>query len=247
MNFEEIIEEYSYKTELHAHSTPVSRCGKKTPEEVVKIYTEAGCDSLVLTNHFTEKQIATSAFFQREAEGKGCTSFEEFYLSAYYEATEAAKGTGLTVILGAELRFAGTMNDYLLYGICPDDLERINYYIPRGVEEFYSEFVKNSRAVLIHAHPFRDDMEPTPLGFVDGVEVFNMHPGHNARIAVAARFAKENGLRISGGSDYHEEGRHATCLMRTRAKMRDSYDVAEAIRSQDIIFDIFGNLIMPRR
>lgn len=254
MEIEKIAEEYSYKTELHAHSAPVSRCGKKSPAEVVRVYTDAGCDSVVITNHCTENQLfdrgadtEKSKFFTEQAALKGCKSFEEFYLTAYYEALEAAKETELSVILGAEVRFSETVNDYLVYGICPNDIEKLAYYVPLGIEAFYSEFIKNGRAILMHAHPFRDGMEPTPLGFVDGIEVFNTHPGHNSRIAVAARFASEHNMRICGGSDYHEEGRHATCLMRTRTKMRDSYDVAEAIRSQDIIFDIFGNLVIPRR
>jgi hypothetical protein len=88
-------------------------------------------------------------------------------------------------------------------------------------------------------------MEPIPVGSVDGIESFNMHPGHNSRIALATKFAREHHLIVSGGSDFHEKDRHATCLLRTKDKLRDSYDIAEAIKSKDVLFDVSGHIVFP--
>ena len=38
MNIKDIISQYPYKTELHAHSNPVSKCGRFPADEVVGIY-----------------------------------------------------------------------------------------------------------------------------------------------------------------------------------------------------------------
>ncbi len=234
MNFKNITQEYKYSTELHAHSKPVSSCGKFLPEEVVATYLTTKANTLTLTNHLTEHHMVN----------RTSTELAEFYLADYYKALEAAKNTHLCVALGVEIRFTGTHNDYLVYGISPDDIEKMISYIHTDIATFYKEF-KNDRNVIIHAHPFRNGMEETPIGFVDGVETFNTHPGHNSRIALACRLASEHGLTVSGGSDYHEEGRHATCLMRTRELLRDSYDIAEAIKSRDVIFDVSGHIVIP--
>ena len=46
------LKKYKYKTEMHAHSMPASACGDIPPEEVVRIYSELGYHSIVLSNHF---------------------------------------------------------------------------------------------------------------------------------------------------------------------------------------------------
>ena len=76
MDFSKILTDYPYKTELHAHSFPVSSCGDFPADEVVKIYAEAGVDSLVLTNHLSPHN---------------CDEGVEHYLSDYYKAQKAAE------------------------------------------------------------------------------------------------------------------------------------------------------------
>lgn len=235
MNIQALIQEYKFKTELHAHSHPVSYCGKFMAEDVVKTYADIGCDTLVLTNHLSPNDVKRKPTAEE---------YVEFYLSDYYKALEAAKQYDITVALGVELKFVGDKNDYLVYGICPDDVEKLYHYVPTNIHTFYKEF-KNDKNVIIHAHPFRNEMDPTPIGSVDGVETFNCHPGHNPRIPFACRFARENGLLVTGGSDFHEVGRHGTCLTRSKHKIRDSYDVAELIKSRDFILDVFGHTVFP--
>ncbi|MBQ9112116.1 MAG: PHP domain-containing protein [Clostridia bacterium] len=234
MDLRSLTEEYPYRTELHAHSNPVSSCGKLPADEVARIYLDYGCDTLVLTNHLTEHHIV-----KRSAD-----ELVEYYLSDYHKAKKAAEGTGLSVALGVEIRFTGTVNDYLVYGVDENDIERMIPFVLTDIQTFYREF-KNDRNIILHAHPFRDRMEPTPIGYVDGVETFNMHPGHNSRIAFATRLAREHDLTVSGGSDFHEKDRHATCLLRTKTKLRDSFDIAEALKSRDVLFDVSGHIVIP--
>ena len=234
MDFSDLKKLYPYKTELHAHTNPISPCGKLDADVVARIHEASGCHSLVISNHLGPKQ------YNIRSEAELCRDF----LADYECAMKAAEGMDMDIIFAAEIHFLNTANDYLVFGICPDDIARLVSYVPTNIQKFYTEF-KNDKNVIIHAHPFRDKMDEVPLGYVDGIEVFNLHVAHNSRVASAARFAKEHDLLVTGGSDFHDFGKQSLCLMRTQKRLRDSYDVAEAIKSRDVIFDTFGNLIIP--
>lgn len=228
MDFSKIISDYGYTTELHAHSFPVSSCGDFTAEDVVELYKTAGVRSLVLTNHL-------SPF--------NCDEGAEYYLEDYRKARDAAAGA-INVILGVEMRFCENSNDYLVYGVCEKDIPYFIELIPYGIENFYRE-VKNDRNVIIQAHPFRKNMVLAPEDSIDGIESFNIHPNHNSRVGIGARYAKRCGKLVTCGTDFHHAGHHALCLMRTQNEMKDSYDVAEAIKSRDVLFDCSGHIIIP--
>ncbi len=234
MDFSRITQIYKYRTELHAHSFPVSSCGRFSPAEVMEIYSNEGCNTVTITNHLKSKQLLKMP----------ADELSEYYLSAYYQAREAAQKYGMNVALGVEIQFAESQNEYLVYGVCPEDMKRIVELLGTDIATFYREF-KNDKNVILHAHPFRPNLDPTPVDSVDGIETFNTHPGHNSQIGVATKFAKQHGFIVSGGSDFHEEGRQATCLMRTKAPITDSYDVAAALKSRDVIFDMNGHIVIP--
>lgn len=228
MNFSDILTSYQYTTELHAHSYPVSACGECSPAEVVGFYKDAGVRSLVITNHLNPLWIDGSA---------------DEYLADYRAAKEVA-GDDINVILGVEIRFPENNNDYLVYGVCEDDVKHFIDLLPYDIENFYKE-VKNDRNLILQAHPFRKGMELAPLSAIDGIESMNMHPSHHAKPSIAFRYAKKNGLIVSGGSDFHHRGDHALCLMRTENEIKDSFDVAAALRSKKAIFDCSGHIIIP--
>ncbi len=229
----ELMARYPYKTELHAHTSPVSDCADFSPEKTVEFYHQAGAHSLVITNHLHFKQ----ADGDREQGARD-------YLADYYAAFEAGKKCGINVILGAEMRFAGSNNDYLVYGISPEDIPAFIRLVPDGIENFYRK-VKNSKNIILQAHPFRRGITLAPLSSIDGIEAYNLHPEHNSVMGFASHYAREHDLTVSGGTDFHHFGHEAMCLMRTPSLMRDSYDVAEALLSRDVIFDCAGSLILP--
>lgn len=229
----DIINEYGYKTEIHAHTSPVSRCSQISPEEMVKNYRSIGCDAVTITNHLDPNWIQGD--FAEQAQR---------YLSDYYATHAWGEKLGVNVILGVEIRFTENSNDYLIYGVEPSDIERMISYIDRGIVEFYRDF-KNDRNLILQAHPFRKNMVLAPLDSVDGIESFNCHPGHNSAIGFAARYARDNNLLVSGGTDYHHEGHHGICVMRTKQAIKDSFDLADALRSRDYLFDISGSVVYP--
>lgn len=226
---------YKYKYDLHVHSIPTSVCGDFSPEEVVNIYKNAGFCGFALTNHMYD---GPQEYGPKE-------KFVKAYLDAYKRAKNAGEKLGISVFLGIEIRFPESTNDYLVYGIDEEDVSRAYDYIFTSYEKFYTEF-KNERNLIIQAHPLRQPCFAQDVRLLDGIEVFNMHPGHNQRTALAAKLAYENPhLLITGGTDFHHEGHQGMCALLSDREIHNSFMLAEVIRSKDYILDIWGNKIVP--
>jgi predicted metal-dependent phosphoesterase TrpH len=57
--------------------------------------------------------------------------------------------------------------------------------------------------LFIQAHPFRNGMKVINPAFVDGVEVFNGHGGHDSRNEIAEAWANKFSLLKTSGTDFH--------------------------------------------
>jgi len=226
--------EYKYRTETHAHTFAASPCSEFSPEELVDLYEGLSYDTLIITNHFSY------VVFEQIKGYSVCG-----YLDEYKRAVEYAKNKNISVILGMEIRFKENDNDYLVFGIDEEFIEKSYSYLDTTLEKFYTE-MKNDKNVILQAHPFRDGMTPMPVEFLDGVEVFNMHPNHNSRISLSARYAqKKPGMIISGGTDCHHPTHEGCISLNTKEKITDSFMFAEILKSGDYIFDVVGNKIIP--
>ncbi len=230
--------QYPYKTELHAHTTPASPCSQITPEEMVETYRKNCYDAVVITNHFALDLFKGAP--KKEAIDK--------YLSDYEITYEEGKRNGIKVYLGAEVRFAENSNDYLIYGADRAVLETVYDYLDKGLEAFRKE-VKLSKSVFIQAHPSRDRMTKVSPLLLDGMEVFNMHPGHASRNAITGKIVRDNPHLIStAGSDFHHPGlgHEAISALRTSELPEDSFGIASILKSRDYLLEIAGNsIILP--
>ena len=234
---EQLIEEYPYRTEMHAHSFPASGCSEVSPEQLVKIYTELGYNSLVLTNHFIYNY-------------RSLKNYEETDIELWYDDFKKTKACGnkygLNVILGAEIRFTENENDYLIYGLNREMLKEIYEYLPFGVEHFRKKY-KMPDSVFMQAHPFRDNCKPIRPELLDGIETLNMHQGHNSRIAIATEYAHEHNLHIvSAGTDFHHLGRkhEGAAALRSKEKVTDSFQLAKILKDGDYLLEIGGSAIV---
>lgn len=221
-----MFEEYKFKTELHAHTTPASGCSEITPEHLIEVYKEKGYTSIALTNHF----IVDDADPQEKITK---------YLDDYYKTIEIGKKEGINIILGSEIRFSENYNDYLIYGIIPDDLYDINSLLDKGIDNFYKEY-KNDKNIILQAHPFRNGIELANPESIDGIEAFNLHPGHNSRVGFAAQYARKHGFLITCGTDYHHFGHEGLCGILTKEPITDSHQLAQVLKNKDYIIDISG-------
>ena len=221
-----MFEEYKFKTELHAHTTPASGCSEITPEHLIEVYKEKGYTSIALTNHFIVDDADPHEKITK-------------YLDDYYKTIEIGKKEGINIILGSEIRFSENYNDYLIYGIIPDDLYDINSLLDKGIDNFYKEY-KNDKNIILQAHPFRNGIELANPESIDGIEAFNLHPGHNSRVGFAAQYARKHGFLITCGTDYHHFGHEGLCGILTKEPITDSHQLAQVLKNKDYIIDISG-------
>lgn len=229
---EQILEQYPYRIELHAHTSPASTCSHLKPEALVQLYHEKGYDGLVITNHFEPGKLAL-----------GKAGAVSLLMQDYREAREAAKKYGMTVYLGAELRFQENINDYLIYGVDEALLGTFYDYIHTDVATFRKE-VALPNSVFLQAHPFRPGMVLCDPKLLDGMECLNLHPRHNSAVGLATQYAYREDLKVKiAGSDCHEMGDHGLTALRCKSLPEDSFQLAQILKSEDIVFEIGGGSI----
>lgn len=229
-------ETYPYRIELHAHTSPVSACSQITPKEMVETYKAYGYDGVVITNHFSPDFISR---YPKE-------EIIDRYLADFYETKTIGDKEGVEVYLGAEVRFTENHNDYLIYGIDEKIIKKVYEYIDKGLEIFRKEVLLPD-SLFIQAHPNRDGMTKVSPDLLDGMEILNLHPGHNSRNPFTERMVRDNPHLIpTAGTDYHHPGRghEAIAALRTAYLPKDSFGLANILKSRDYLFEVVGNTII---
>ena len=217
----------SYKTELHCHSAPVSACATVPPEQIVEEYTKAGYSTVVLTNHFSCYSFEPPRLY------KGADSTwedkVEYYMCGFNHLRSCAEGK-LNVILGAELRSNTDGNDYLIYGVDEKFLLNNPDLMDIDINDV-SKRVHDIGAILVQAHPFRNDMKvknPWPL---DGIEVYNGQTFHDSRNDLAYMWAEKYGKIKTSGSDYHHTSHVIGAGIETDEPINDCKQLVEILKS----------------
>ena len=189
-----------YKTELHCHSRDGSGCSSESVEGIVKKYLEYGYSSILLTNHFASSQ---STYTPDEWKNKIASKY-----SAYDKLVSAADGK-LNILMGLEFRCRDNNNDYLGFGFTREYLEDLDPEYMKSIRVF-SEKVRSDGIFLIQAHPFRYGMVVTNPVYLDGIEMFNGHPGHQSNNPLADKLADLYGKIKTSGTDHHDP-HHMPC------------------------------------
>lgn len=186
----------SYLFETHFHTPYTSSCGKIFPEEAIPFYIKNGYSGIAVTDHYHR------GFFESQGQIPWNKQADNFLLG-YNKAKLFCKDKDINILLGMEIRFHDNYNDHLVYGFD----EEFIYNNPRlDCMEFekFSLLCREKGFLLIQAHPFREICEPRNPKYLDGVEVYNGHPGHNSNNDKALEFALQNNLLMTAGSDFHE-------------------------------------------
>lgn len=183
-----------YKTELHCHSRDGSGCSSESVEGIVKKYLEYGYSTILLTNHFGPPSDPDN----REAWLNEIAS----KYAAYEKLVSAADGK-LNILMGLEFRCRDNSNDYLGFGFTREYLENLDPHAMKNIRTF-SEKVRSDGIYLIQAHPFRFGMVMTNPNYLDGIEVFNGHPGHQSHNELANALADLYGKTKTSGTDHHD-------------------------------------------
>lgn len=214
----------TYKTELHAHTSEVSRCAQICGEELVNLYEKAGYSTVVITDHMSKRTFPVVKKWK-------WNEYVNDYLIGYNAAKKAAQGR-LNIILGMEISFYENDNDYLVYGVDEKFLRRHPNMLEMGIRKF-SDIAKRSGLIVVQAHPFRDHMTVIKPGIVEGIEVFNAHPGHDSRNDIARMWAEKYGYKIkTSGSDFHEIHHGARGGIITDFEIKDNETLFRALRGE---------------
>lgn len=219
---------YPYKTELHTHSNGVSACSRIPAGNITRLYKSCGYTSVAVTNHF---------YFENIKNKKDLKAEVNRHFTEWENAKKIGDEIGINVIFGAELRFDGNLNDYLFFGADRDFYENLDLKVIHKLETFYP-YAKDENRLLIQAHPFRNDMTRAPVEFIDGVEAFNLHKNHNSRVGVCSKWAEENNLLCTCGTDIHYPDDSPLCALLTKEPIRDARNLVTALKSGDVLWQI---------
>lgn len=185
-----------FKYETHLHTDETSPCGKVPAVEAVRIYKNAGYTGIVVTDHYTR------GFFEKQL-FKSWDDKIDLYLAGYHKALEEGAKLDLDVHPGMEIQFNENPNDYLVYGFDEQFLRTHKKLYKLGLEAF-RKLTAGSGIIIVQAHPFRPRMIPAKPSLIDGVEIYNGNPRHDSSNHLALEYAKENGLKMLSGSDFHQ-------------------------------------------
>ena len=232
-----ILKEYKYTTELHCHTFPASGCSHLSASELVALYKEMGVATIVLTNHYYQHLYTDRAQLRVKEEAV------QEYIRCYRDLQQCAQAEGIACILGMEIRFAENENDYLLYGISEADVAPLFDSLGGDLKTFCSQYKKDTM-LLYQAHPFRNKMIPADPDYLDGIEVFNMHPGSNSRVIAAREYAQTYNLPMIGGSDCHQTDHVGGCLLRTKERIKTPEQLVSVLKNGDYVLDIRGSIVL---
>ena len=211
------------KIDLHIHTTGFSSCGKLSIEEIVTLYSHAGYDCIVITNHFSR---SSRRWFLENVGTNYCQS----YFDTIKKGAELGEKLGLAVLGGFELRFDCNSNDYLAYGMTGEmccDCEKIFAMTP----EEYSSFAKENGILFYQAHPFRNKITVVNPGILFGMEVLNTHPRHDSRNDIALLWAEKYNLHKIAGSDCHQIQDAGTSFISTDLPVKNMGDLLHILKN----------------
>ena len=213
--------------ELHTHTSECDRDAHIGARELVRLYKEAGYGGMVVTDHYIERFY--TLWFPDDVRGLTHEQQVTRWLRGFRTARDEGEKIGFTVLPGAEVRFDGFPNDYLLYGLH----EEFFYTVPRLNE------LKNVKELLalmpegvcvVQAHPFRDDMVVANPAGLFGIEAFNGGT-EKFRNSMARQFAEHYSMPMTSGSDIHDMTRLAKGGIETEHEIKTPEDLVKVLRS----------------
>lgn len=185
--------------ETHLHTREGSKCGRSTGREHARFYAEQGYQGIIVTDHFFGGNVAVDPSLPWEEQVR-------LFCYGYEEAKDEGKRLGLDVFFGWESTFEG--DDYLVYGLDQAWLLAHPEVTSWNRAEQFAQ-VHAYGGCVVQAHPFRerDYLSRILLGdrFSDAIEAAN---AGNSPLsdACAWKYAQENHLMVTAGSDNHRSG-----------------------------------------
>lgn len=214
----------NYKYEIHSHTKETSQCAKISAEEIVEKYKKAGYAGIVITNHYSDFTFTLKEMFNKKLRF-------EHYIAGYREAKKY-ETEDFTVLLGIELRFFLNGNDYLIYGVTEELLEKTPFLLPMYLKKA-AHFFKKNGCIIIQAHPFRPYIYRANPKYLDGVEIINGKSTKEEN-EKALNWANKKNLKIrTAGSDCHRESGAALTGIVTTEPIKSNEDLLRILTKGD--------------
>ncbi|MBR5441589.1 MAG: PHP domain-containing protein [Clostridia bacterium] len=219
-----------YKYEIHAHTKNTSWCGDIDARELVEKYKEAGYSGIVITDHYSPMTFHISEFFNKK-------KAIDHFLAGYRKAKEC-ETDDFSVLLGLELRFYATVNDYLVYGVTEEMLYELPFMLKLYIKRA-SKMLRERGCLFIQAHPFRKMISRANPKHLDGVEVFNGKAEKEANDN-SLKWAEEINAPIkTSGSDCHRESGVGFGGIITKEPIKTNDDLLRILKSGE--FELIKN------
>ena len=212
---------------MHTHTSPCSKCGAMSPEELARALYEGGYAGAVLTNHFYGGNSGIDRMLSWQ-------DFVKAYEDDYIACREAAKKYDVDIIFGIEEHLYGGL-EILVYGIEPSLLYNHPELVERKGED-WQKALHGVGALMIQAHPYHEASYitmpgPLPLEWLDGIEVYNVGIKETANL-LAQELAKENPhFILTSGSDAHNVQRVCMAGISTDERIKDAAQLATVLKS----------------
>ena len=189
------------KCETHMHIKNGSPCAKVSAQDAARMYREEGYGAVVLTNHYM--RYLSENYYPLNPD----KSAAEYFIELYDEVKPHFERQQIRTFFAMELtphrpELEGGV-DLLLYGITPDFLRQYPDLYDYQDNKLY-ELLKENDILCYQAHPFRSYCRLHDIKYLDGIEVFNGHPWHDAQNHRAEQLAKQHNLLQISGSDFHD-------------------------------------------
>ena len=211
-----------YKYEIHCHTKEVSRCAQISVEKLIEKYKEAGYSGIVLTDHYSPMTFDIPDFFSKK-------KAIDHYLRAWRIAKKY-NDENFTVLLGMELRFYATVNDYIIYGVTEEMLYELPFLLSVYIKRA-SKMLRERGCLFLQAHPFRKLISRANPEYLDGVEVFNGKASEEENTN-AEKWAEEINAPVkTSGSDCHRESGVGYGGIITTEKIKNNEDLIRILKS----------------
>lgn len=216
-----------YRYELHAHTKEVSVCAAIPVKKLIEEYKNAGYSGIVLTDHYSPMTFHISELFNKK-------KAMDHYLRAYREAKQY-ETEDFCVLLGVELRFYATINDYLIYGVTEEMLYEMPFLLKTYIKKA-SKLFRDRGCLFLQAHPFRKMITRANPQFLDGVEVFNGKADKEANNN-SLKWAEEINASVkTSGSDCHRESGVGLGGIITKEPIKNNDDLIRILKSGEYKF-----------
>ncbi|HZK34646.1 MAG TPA: PHP-associated domain-containing protein [Bacillota bacterium] len=218
-------ETHKYLYDTHVHASHASACAVNTGAEMVRAYANKGYSGLIMTDHFFNGNTSIR-------DDLGWEDRVNRFLKGYEDALAEGNKLGFSVFLGWE--YADEGMEFLTYGLGKDFLLKHPDMLTWNIEK-YLDIARTSGGFISQAHPFREasyiDRIRLFPDYVDAVEVINSSHEDPNFDRKALRYAKENSLIMTSGSDSHRIDDQMTGGMAFEYKLDTIHDFIGATRS----------------